>query len=334
MTTSAPGPCVNGGGSTKKTPRIGKKECRSDEQYQTIQQLAQEVNPDAGKFYGISKACRMMGVSRAAYYKWTHRKVTVHEQENQAIRDYIIELEEKNHYVFGVKRLMTYINAETQYHVSHGRVRRIMRLAGIRASIRVAKRDRQGEKKAFLLVNKLYTVNMGHAFHPVAPNVVWVTDCSEITYGKDNKQRLRLSAVKDLHDHSVIAWCVAPTETADLATKTMKLAIENNDGIKPDTVHSDQGTAYTSSTYNTFLAGEGITHSMSRPGTPGDNSPMESLWSHLKIERFAFEHCLSELEMMKRIEAAINWYNNERRQETLNGMTPMTYRNHAVKKTA
>ncbi|MCT3337667.1 IS3 family transposase, partial [Lacticaseibacillus paracasei] len=26
--------------------------------------------------------------------------------------------------------------------------------------------------------------------------------------------------------------------------------------------------------------------------------------------------------------------NNERRQETLNGMTPMTYRNHAVKKTA
>nr|WP_237738379.1 DDE-type integrase/transposase/recombinase [Lacticaseibacillus paracasei] len=161
-----------------------------------------------------------------------------------------------------------------------------------------------------------------------------MTDCSEITYGKDNKQRLRLSAVKDLHDHSVIAWCVAPTETADLATKTMKLAIENNDGIKPDTVHSDQGTAYTSSTYNTFLAGEGITHSMSRPGTPGDNSPMESLWSHLKIERFSFEHCLSELEMMKRIEAAINWYNNERRQETLNGMTPMTYRNHAVKKTA
>ena len=87
--------------------------------------------------------------------------MTVHEQENQAIRDYIIELEEKNHYVFGVKRLMTYINAETQYHVSHGRVRRIMRLAGIRASIRVAKRDRQVEKKAFLLVNKLYTVNMG-----------------------------------------------------------------------------------------------------------------------------------------------------------------------------
>lgn len=95
--------------------------------------------------------------------------------------------------------------------------------------------------------------------------MVWVTDYSEITYGKDHKQKLRLSAVKDLHDHNVIAWCVAPTETANLVTKTIKLAIENNDGIEPETVHRDWGPAYTGSTYNTFLAGDGITHSMSRP---------------------------------------------------------------------
>lgn len=73
---------------------------------------------------------------------------------------------------------------------------------------------------------------------------------------------------------------------------------------------------------------------MSRPGTPGDNSPMESFWSHLKTERFAFEQALSEVEMMKQIEDAIHWYNYERRQETLNGMTPMEYRNHAVKEIA
>ncbi|WP_456301582.1 hypothetical protein [Lentilactobacillus buchneri] len=47
----------------------------------------------------------------------------------------------------------------------------------------------------------------------------------------------------------MIAYCVAPTEMANLVTKTMKLAIENNDGIEPDTVHSDQGATYTSSTY-------------------------------------------------------------------------------------
>ncbi|WP_390410685.1 IS3 family transposase [Lacticaseibacillus jixiensis] len=292
------------------------------------------MNPDSGKPYGISDACRILEISRSAYYKWTHRKVTAHELENQAILAYIIELEEKNHYIFGVKRLMTYINAETPYHVSHGRVRRIMRQGHIQASIRVAKHDRKAEKKEFLLTNKLYTADVGHAFHPIAPNKVWVTDCSELTYGKDNKQKLRLSAVKDLYDHSVIAWFVAPTETAKLVTDTIKVAVKNNNGAKPEILHSDQGSSYTSGVYNTYLAGEGIDHSMSRPGTPGDNSPMESLWSHLKVERFAFEYALSEIEMMKNIEAAINWYNDERRQETLNGMTPMEYRNHAVKEIA
>lgn len=292
------------------------------------------MNPDSAKPYGISTACRALDISRAAYYKWLNRKPTIHQLENQAILEYIIELEENNHYIFGVKRLVTYINVETPYHVSHGRVRRIMRKGHIRASIRVAKHDRRAEKKEYLLANKLYTVDAGHAFHPVRPNLVMVTDCSELTYGIKNEKKLRLSAVKDLYDHSIIAWRVAPTETAQLVTDTIKLALKNNNGIKPKTMHSDQGSAYTGGEYNTFLAGEGIIHSMSRPGTPGDNSPMESFWSHLKTERFAFEQALSEVEMMKQIEDTIHWYNYERRQETLNGMTPMEYRNHAVKEIA
>lgn len=292
------------------------------------------MNPDSDRPYGISKVCRILNISRAAYYKWLHRKITPHQLENQAILEYIINLEEKNHYVFGVKRLVTYINTETAYHVSHGRVRRLMRRGNIQSSIRVAKHDRKAEQKEFILSNKLYTADAGHDFHPSAPNKVWVTDCTEITYGVDNKQKIRLSAVKDLYDHSVLAWQVARTETGQLVTETMKIAIENNGGVKPEVSHSDQGSAYTGRTYNTLLAGEGIIHSMSRPGTPGDNSPMESLWSHVKVERFAFKICLSELEMMNSIEAAIEWYNKERRQETLNGMTPMEFRNHAVKEIA
>lgn len=292
------------------------------------------MNPDSGKPYGISAACLILKISRAAYYKWLNRKPTVHQLENEAILTYMLDLEENNHYIFGVKRLVTYINVETPYHVSHGRVRRIMRRNHIQSSIRVAKRNHKVEKKEYLLANKLYTEDTGHAFHPIGPNLVMVTDCSELTYGIKNEKKLRLSAVKDLHDHSIVGWYVAPTETAQLVTDTIKLAINNNNGIKPEIVHSDQGSAYTGGMYNTFLAGEGITHSMSRPGTPGDNSPMESFWSAIKTEYFAFKQALSEVEMMKQIKDAIHWYNYERRQDTLNGMTPMEYRNHAVEEIA
>ncbi|WP_233449195.1 IS3 family transposase [Levilactobacillus suantsaii] len=73
---------------------------------------------------------------------------------------------------------------------------------------------------------------------------------------------------------------------------------------------------------------------MSRPGTPGDNSPLESFWGHMKTEFFNFYHALNRKEMVQLIEKCINWYNYNRRQKTLNGMTPKEFRNHAIQKTA
>lgn len=121
---------------------------------------------------------------------------------------------------------------------------------------------------------------------------------------------------------------------AQLVTDTIKFAIKNNSDIKPETMHNDQGSAYTRGLYNTFLAGKSIIHSMPHPSTPENNSSMESFWSHLKTERFVSERALSEVEMIKHIENSIHWYNCERRQETVNGMTPMEHRNHVVKEIA
>lgn len=227
-----------------------------------------------------------------------------------------------------------YLNIETPYHVSQGRVRRIMRSHGIYSSIRVAKRDRKAEKKEWILANKLLREDGSHDFDPEQPNITWVTDCSELRYGAGKQQRLRLSAIKDLYDVSIIAWQVANTETTQLVTNTMKKALKATHGIKPEILHSDQGSSYTSGGYNTLLAGEGIIHSMSRPGTPGDNSPIESFWSQFKTEELAFKQPLSEIELINISKKYINWHNTERRQLTLNGMTPEEYRKHAVQESA
>ncbi|WP_133057554.1 DDE-type integrase/transposase/recombinase, partial [Lentilactobacillus parakefiri] len=69
---------------------------------------------------------------------------------------------------------------------------------------------------------------------------------SELPYGVNGTARLRLSAIKDLYDHSIVSWKVASTETADLVTDTFKAAIKNNHGVKPGLIHSDQGSSYTS----------------------------------------------------------------------------------------
>ena len=157
-----------------------------------------------------------------------------------------------------------------------------------------------------------------------------------IEHGQVNRwvKRLRLSAIKDLNDHSIIAWDIEETETADLVTRTFDKALAISNGAKPTVLHSDQGSSYTSGVFNKHLASNGVKHSMSRPGTPGDNSPMESFWSHMKTEFFNFHHALNREEMVQLIEKCINWYNYKRRQETLNGMTPKEFRNHAILQTA
>ncbi|WP_263390499.1 IS3 family transposase [Lactiplantibacillus dongliensis] len=282
----------------------------------------------------IGLMCKYLGVSRAAYYKWLNRRPSQREIEDQAIVDYIRKLEEAHHYIFGVKRLVAYVNKETDFHVSHGKIRRLMKKHHIVASILVAKHDRKAEHKEFILGNKLLMANTKHDFHPDQPNQVWVTDCSELRYGIKNIGKIRVSAIKDLYDHSVISWRIEQTETATLVTDTFHAALKANNGVKPAIIHSDQGSSYTSGQYNTALAGSGVTHSMSRPGTPGDNSPMESLWSHMKTEYFDFERPLSLKEITDLVADFMDWYNNSRRQTTLKGMTPVEYRNHAVKKIA
>ncbi|AYG22507.1 IS3 family transposase [Lacticaseibacillus paracasei] len=298
-----------------------------------MQELTQEVTRVTKRYHSVSLCCQIFDIPRSAYYKWLHREPTKQDIMNTELVRFIKKLEEDNHYIYGVDRLRMIINQETDYHVNPKRVRRLMQDNGIQCSIRQKKHDRVAEKKEYILGNKLLNQDGSHAFHPTRPNEVWVTDCSELTYGFNSECHLRLSAIKDLYDHSIVAWEVEPSETATLVTQTFRAAAEAEETL-PELLHSDQGSGHTSRLYNTELAGSGVIHSMSRPGTPGDNSPMESLWSHAKTEYFDFVHANTYEEMMQFIEEYVLWYNGDRHQETLNGMTPAEYRNHAIETAA
>ena len=51
-------------------------------------------------------------------------------------------------------------------------------------------------------------------------------------------------------------------------------------------IHTDQGSVYSSKSFNELLPLYNITHSMSRVGTPTDNASMESINGWLKEELF------------------------------------------------
>ncbi len=73
-----------------------------------------------------------------------------------------------------------------------------------------------------------------------------------------------------------------------------------------------------------------MTHSMSRVGKCIDNGPMESFWGTFKCERY-YPHTYCTFEELKHaIEEYIAFYNSERLQAKLNGLSPMEFRAKAA----
>lgn len=89
-------------------------------------------------------------------------------------------------------------------------------------------------------------------------------------------------------------------------------------------IHSDQGSHYTSLSYQELLKENGILQSMSRRGNCWDNAPQESFFAILKTES-ELHKCTSYEKLAHTLIEYINYYNNDRPQWDLNRMTPYEY---------
>ncbi|MBM7559349.1 IS3 family transposase [Marinitoga litoralis] len=95
-------------------------------------------------------------------------------------------------------------------------------------------------------------------------------------------------------------------------------------------LHTDRGFQFTHILTAKKLKEAGIIQSMSRKGTPQDNGPAESFFSHLKEEMVRINGSKKKEEYVKMIEEYIRFYNEKRYQRRLKNMAPVEYRSHAL----
>ncbi|WP_025729161.1 IS3 family transposase, partial [Heyndrickxia ginsengihumi] len=87
---------------------------------------------------------------------------------------------------------------------------------------------------------------------------------------------------------------------------------------------------YTSKGFKRKIDAVKMTQSMSRVGRCIDNGPMESFWGTLKCEKYYLHQYKTFEELSLAIDEYIHFYNHERYQKRLNGLSPMEYRAKAA----
>ncbi|GFK18428.1 hypothetical protein KbCgl_10000 [Corynebacterium glutamicum] len=95
-------------------------------------------------------------------------------------------------------------------------------------------------------------------------------------------------------------------------------------------VHTDQGFQYQHSSWSNLIDRCAGVQSMSRKGNCYDNAVMENFFGHMKAEMFHGEYFATVEEFLAEVKDYIDWYNTQRVQQRLKGLTPMQYRNQTL----
>ncbi len=122
-----------------------------------------------------------------------------------------------------------------------------------------------------------------------------------------------LSTILDLYDRKVVAYKISKfNNNNQLVIDTLNEAISKRKNVSGLILHSDQGFQYTSYQYKAICNSNNIQISMSRKGTPIDDSPMESFHGILKKETLYNNNITSLQEYKKLVENWILFYNTSR----------------------
>ena len=272
---------------------------------------------------------------RSDYYYWKNRIDP--DTKNSDLMDAITTIYTENHKRYGYRRITLQLKNEG-WAVNHKAVKRLMskiNLYGItpRAKYKSYKGDFNGTVDNKLLYKRVDTkkhrTEYIRDFSTTSVNEKWTTDVSEfhIAAGK-----LYLSPILDMHNREIVSYNISRSpgymQIADMLNK----AFNKYEDLSNLIFHSDQGWQYQMYQYHKALRERGITQSMSRKGNCLDNSPMENFFGKMKNEMFyGHEYEFETLEQLqKAMEEYIDYYNNERIQVKLKGLTPCQARNQSL----
>ena len=244
--------------------------------------------------------CAALDISQRTYYKYRDR-------EDKDYYDYLLikEIFDDSKGTYGYRMVCEGLLIKYGVMFNHKKVQRIMNKYNIKPAY-----TRKKKKPTYKRIEANVKPNLiKRKFNADKENQIWTTD---ITYLIFNGKRAYLSTILDLYDRKIVAYKISKFNDLKIVIDTLNEAIAKRKDVHGLIIHSDQSFQYTSFEYKAICESNGIQISMSRKGTPIDDSPMESFHGILKKETLYNNDITNLEEYIVLVEDWLEFYNTKK----------------------
>ncbi len=254
------------------------------------------------------------GIPRSVFFYHIKPKT----DKDEALRTKIREIKTK-HPEYGYRRVTAELKG-----VNHKKIQRLMKEMGLQVKGKKCRKYQsyRGE------VGKIAENRLKRDFKANKPNEKWLTDITEFKAEDGNK--LYFSPILDTFNNELIAHHASQSPNWALVETMLQKALKKRSKGEKTILHSDQGWHYQMRAYQRILQENGIEQSMSRKGNCLDNAAMESFFGRMKTERFYGKSFKTVDEIKIMIDEYVYYYNEERIQLKLKGLSPIQYRRQSL----
>ncbi len=209
---------------------------------------------------------------------------------------------------YGARKIAACLKSQGNL-VNRKRVRRLMRLMGLKAIYRRPRTSKPAPG------HKTYPYLLG-GMKITRPNQVWAAD---ITYIPMAKGFLYLVAIIDWYSRYVLSWRLSNTLDAGFCIEALEEALKKG---RPDIFNTDQGAQFTGETFIGLLEQHGVRISMDGKGSYNDNLFIERLWRSVKYEEVYLKAYQDGRDARIGLGNYFRFYNTERPHQSHGYRTP------------
>ena len=261
-----------------------------------------------------------MKVSRSSYYNWLKNKDKItNYQINRNDMCKLVKQYHKKHPSWGYRHINRQIRNDIGWYVSDNFVHKCCKFLNIKSVVRNYKYRKPGEESI------KYPNRVKGNWNVEKPLELIVTDMTCIKY---RQQLYDTVLYMDAFNIEIIGYSYTKKHNSVMPYYDgLNQILDKIKGINyPTTLHSDQGSVYSSMAFTNAHKDYNIIRSMSRAGTPTDNPKMESINGWIKDEIINDFDIDSYDSFDEFINTYIYYYNNERLAYSLDYKTPIQYR--------